>query len=411
MSQIIPIYIPTFISDQNYNPTRVLPHVYFYNGNIECETFYVADQNDSNRAVTRFPYFDNYSVVTGSFPSLGSKSLLFQNENAVYGSAPTSSLYTEYWEKYIQLLYNPKTRLLNCSAIIPLADYVKMELNDVVNFRGSYYHLRAINEYSLKTGECTLQLLGPIIPDTISDLQPEPEMLPSAVSWSYTESSQNGTFTVYDNATTIATLTSNGSGNALVTQSHYVTASLVPVGYPSSGSVTMSLNVTGGVSLSTTSYSNTTITASFLVSNGLSYQITGSIEWNDNANEVITFTVDNPGVFPYPVTAGNGSASGTITNNSASVYVFAVANSGGNTSGNVGTNSGTVSSTNLTLTGTYSGSGQTIISTNYHTLPDDNTSYNWTLSKQDGLSSGASLRLAYTNTTTPTTADLNYLSP
>jgi hypothetical protein len=49
-----------------------------------------------------------------------------------------------------------------------------MELNNVVNFKGNYYHLRAINDYSLKTGECTLQLLGPIIRDTISDLQPIP---------------------------------------------------------------------------------------------------------------------------------------------------------------------------------------------------------------------------------------------
>jgi hypothetical protein len=49
-----------------------------------------------------------------------------------------------------------------------------MALNDVVNFKGNYYHLRAINDYSLKTGECTLQLLGPIIRDTISDLQPTP---------------------------------------------------------------------------------------------------------------------------------------------------------------------------------------------------------------------------------------------
>lgn len=171
MSQIIPIYIPTFISDQNYAPARVLPHVYFYNGQVACESFYVADGNNANNEVTAFPYFDNYNVVSGQFPTSGSKSLLFQNETSVYGSTPTGSLYSEYWSKYIELLYNPKTRLLNCSAIIPLADYIKMELNDVVNFRGNYFHLRAINDYSLKTGECRLQLLGPIIADTISDAQ------------------------------------------------------------------------------------------------------------------------------------------------------------------------------------------------------------------------------------------------
>ena len=178
MSQIIPIYIPTFISDQNYNPTRVLPHLYFYNGLIDCETYYIESGSLTTAGVTyaqnKFPYFDNYNVVSGSFPTVDSDSLLFNNEAASYGQIPTENLYTQYWETYVSLLYNPKTRLLTAEAIIPLADYFKMELNDVVNFRGNYYHLRAINDYSLKTGECTLQLLGPIINDTLSDLQPTP---------------------------------------------------------------------------------------------------------------------------------------------------------------------------------------------------------------------------------------------
>jgi len=172
MSQIIPIYVPTYISDATFNPSRVLPRLFFYNGMVDCEGWYIESGSLNNSGVTKlqtaFPYFDNYNVVSGSFPTQASLSLLFNNEAASYGSIPSGSLYTNYWEKYITLLYNPKTRLVNCSAIIPLADYVKMELNDIVNFRGNYYHLRAINDYSLKDGTCSLQLLGPIIADTFS---------------------------------------------------------------------------------------------------------------------------------------------------------------------------------------------------------------------------------------------------
>ena len=172
MSQNIPIYIPTYINSATYTPARVLPRLFFYNGLIDCQRYYIESGSLTTSGVTleqtSFPYFDNYNVVSGSFPTTDSLSLLFNNENAAYGEIPTQNLYTTYWETYIQLLYNPKTRLLNCSAIIPLADYFNMELNDIVNFRGNYYHLRAINDYSLKTGECTLQLLGPIIPDTLS---------------------------------------------------------------------------------------------------------------------------------------------------------------------------------------------------------------------------------------------------
>lgn len=169
MAQIIPIYIPIYVASETYQPARVLPRLLFFNGLIECEQYYIKDGDNSSRQQTSFPYFDNYNVVSGSFPTNGSKSLLFQNENPSYGTIPSSSLYTEYWETYINLLYNPVTRLLNASAIIPLKDYFEMDLNDIVNFRGNYYHLRAINDYSLKTGDCTIQLLGPIIPDAISD--------------------------------------------------------------------------------------------------------------------------------------------------------------------------------------------------------------------------------------------------
>jgi hypothetical protein len=174
MSQIIPIYIPTYISDQNYNAARVLPRLLFYNGLIDCETYYIESGSLTTSGLAyqqnAFPYFDNYNVVSGSFPTTDSLSLLFNNEGTSYGEVPTNNLYTTYWETYVNLLYSPKTRLLTCEAIIPLADYFKMELNDIVNFRGNYYHLRAINDYSLKTGECTLQLLGPIIPDSLDNL-------------------------------------------------------------------------------------------------------------------------------------------------------------------------------------------------------------------------------------------------
>ena len=171
MSQIIPIYIPTYINNAEFTPARVLPRLLFYNGLIDCQSYYIESGSLTKSGVTKeqtaFPYFDNYNVVSGSFPTTDSRTLLFNNEAASYGEIPTENLYTTYWEKYIDFIYNPKTRILNCSAIIPLADYFKMELNDIVNFRGNYYHLRAINDYSLKDGTCNLQLLGPIISDAL----------------------------------------------------------------------------------------------------------------------------------------------------------------------------------------------------------------------------------------------------
>jgi hypothetical protein len=153
------IYIPTYISSVTFQPARVQPRLLFYNGLKNCEEYYIASGSQP-RVQEAFPYFDNYS---GQQTDQTSLSLLFNNEAAVYGETPSGSLYTEYWESYVNLLYNPRTRLVNASAIIPLADYFRMELNDIVDFRGNQYHLRAINDYDLNTGECSIQLLGPIL--------------------------------------------------------------------------------------------------------------------------------------------------------------------------------------------------------------------------------------------------------
>ena len=169
------IFIPTFISSINYEPVRTLPHVYFYNGLKNCEEYFIQhyETNSTSSVVvnsqTSFPYLDYYDGLT---PASSSNSLLFFNETPPYGTTPTGSLYTEYWETYVSLLYNPRTRLFNASAIIPLADYFEMELNDIVQWRGNYYHLRAINDYNLKDGTCKIQLLGPIIKDATRVLTP-----------------------------------------------------------------------------------------------------------------------------------------------------------------------------------------------------------------------------------------------
>lgn len=171
----LPMSIPIFIGDANYAPTRVQPRMMFYNGPISCSAYFIEAKSTPAATATPnlisvYPYFDNYNVVTGSFPTTGSRSLLFNNEeSSLLGSIPENSLLGEYWGTYMGLLYNPRTRIVNAAAVIPLAEYFDIELNDLVQFRGNYYHLRAINDYNLTTGECLLQLLGPVITDAVAD--------------------------------------------------------------------------------------------------------------------------------------------------------------------------------------------------------------------------------------------------
>lgn len=172
------IYIPTFIANENFDSARIQPRLLYYNGKITAPDYKI-DAWTTNLGFTRavfdeveIPYFDHYNTGSSAdgVPTTDSKSLLFQNEAPAYGSRPSNTLFSEYWQTYIGLLYNPVTRLIEASAVIPLSEYFELELNDIVEWRGNYYHLRAINDYSFTTNQCNIQLLGPIIADTLSDI-------------------------------------------------------------------------------------------------------------------------------------------------------------------------------------------------------------------------------------------------
>jgi len=68
MSQKIPIYIPTYISDAAYKPARVLPRLFFYNGMVECETWYLESGSFTESGVT---------IAQDAFPIIGKLMFLY----------------------------------------------------------------------------------------------------------------------------------------------------------------------------------------------------------------------------------------------------------------------------------------------------------------------------------------------
>ena len=238
------ILIPTFISSEAYAPARVLPHIYFYNGLKDCERYYI-QSGSGFVAKNQFPYFDNYSGETTTTSSL---SLLFYNEQAAYGTAPSQSLYSQYWAKYVELLYNPRTRLISAEAIIPLADYFHMELNDIVQFRGNYYHLRAINDYNLANGECSLQLLGPILDDALQFVAPLPTPVSTTTTTSTTTTSTSTTTIAPTTTTTISpTTTTTTIGGQTTTTLAPTTTTTTTTLCPCQTGVTIDVTTPGNV--------------------------------------------------------------------------------------------------------------------------------------------------------------------
>jgi hypothetical protein len=285
-SSEFPVFIPNFISDSNFRPARVLPRLFFYNGLVEAPPYYISGYNlpfSTSSAVslqyTEYPYFDVYSTgslngTASQFPQLDSLSLLYNNEQAVYGTTPTGSLVSEYWATYLSLLYNPRTRLVNATAVIPLADYFDLELNDIAEFRGNYYHLRAINDYNLTTGEANIQMLGPIIPDTIAAVL--------SGSWAPIVNECEFEFTVTSGSvpTTTTTSTTTSTTTAPTTTTSTTTSTTTE---PTTTTTSTTTSTTTTPPTTTTSTTTTTTTLAFYT-----YRIYNSSSGYGNAADACT---------------------------------------------------------------------------------------------------------------------------
>ena len=289
-SSEFPVYIPYHVSDANYRPARVLPRLFFYNGLVPAPSYYISGYNlPSTSSVPQFqyssyPYFDVYS--TGSlngtasyFPQLDSLSLLYNNEQAVWGTTPTGSLVSDYWADYLSLLYNPRTRLVNATVVVPLADYFDLELNDIAEFRGNYYHLRAINDYNLTTGEANIQMLGPILPKTIAAVLSgswAPVVDECAFTFTVTTGSVPTTTTTTTSTTTIpptttSTTTSTTTVGPTTTSTTTSTTTAPPTTTSTTTSTTTAPTTTTSTTTSTTTIPPTTTTSTTTTTTTLAY--------------------------------------------------------------------------------------------------------------------------------------------
>ena len=347
------IFIPYYISSNTGAPAQVLPRVFFYNGLKESDPYWIQHWTTSSFGKTviaqqyeSFPYFDNYS---GQETTTSSLSLLFLNEDVAYGnSVPSQSLYDLYWAKYVDLLYNPRTRIIRLSAVLPFPVYQKLELNDVIQLRSNYYHLRAINDYNLKTGECRMELLGPLLEGSLNNqftfdntCEQAPTLYGSVL---FNTSSQVVTFGITGsnccnnpNYVTIKIDYATGSCPATPTNTIYET---VPNSYPINIDMFQALAGSPGVNCVTMSVANLCyglgVTGSYtLVFSGTVSGSYGNTTISGSAQKSGCGTCETGSIYTTIVAANtfSSSISQSIAQASASAYLTSVTQSNANTFG------------------------------------------------------------------------------
>lgn len=92
-----------------------------------------------------YPLLSSYQ----DFPtSSATNSLAFGMEATISGNAPTSSIFVNFFQKYLSRIFSSKSRVVYFDAIIPVGEWLNLKMNDTIAVSGNYYKIQKI-EYDI----------------------------------------------------------------------------------------------------------------------------------------------------------------------------------------------------------------------------------------------------------------------
>lgn len=137
--------------DKDGKPVKQDLTLFYYGGKQTVTDTYYFD----GVLQTIFPLMTCFS----SYPtSKTNYSLAFGIENSFNGDAPLNTMYMEYWHKYLSRMYSNRSRIVRMKAILPVYEWLNMQLNDTIVISGNYYKLQSI-KYDMLTEVANLELI------------------------------------------------------------------------------------------------------------------------------------------------------------------------------------------------------------------------------------------------------------
>ena len=142
--------MPVFL-DLDGKPVKQDLTLFYYGGKQTVTDTYFFD----GVLQTIFPLMTCYS----SYPTNKTNfSTAFGIENSFNGDAPLKTMYMEYWHKYVSRMYSDRSRIVRMKAILPVLEWLKMQLNDTIVVSGNYYKLQSI-AYDMLSEVANLELI------------------------------------------------------------------------------------------------------------------------------------------------------------------------------------------------------------------------------------------------------------
>jgi hypothetical protein len=97
--------------------------------------------------------YQDYPTTTAT------KSVAFGVEATISGDAPTATLYDEFFKTYLSRIFSTKSRIVHFDAILPVNEWLQLEMNDTIAVSGNYYKIQNI-EYDILNEKAHLVLIS-----------------------------------------------------------------------------------------------------------------------------------------------------------------------------------------------------------------------------------------------------------
>jgi hypothetical protein len=82
----------------------------------------------------------------------------FGLELSLRGDAPVKTMYDMYWTEYLSRMYSTQSRVVKMTAILPVGEWLNLELNDTIAISSNYYKVQSI-QYDMLTEVANLELV------------------------------------------------------------------------------------------------------------------------------------------------------------------------------------------------------------------------------------------------------------
>jgi len=142
--------IPVFM-DQDAKPVQQDYTLFYYGGKQSISDPYYFDNNIQYVLPLMTPYSD-YPTLSTSYSNA------FGLELSLRGDAPLNTMYLMYWNEYLSRMYSTQSRVVKMTAILPVGEWLNLELNDTIAISSNYYKVQSI-QYDMLTEQANLELV------------------------------------------------------------------------------------------------------------------------------------------------------------------------------------------------------------------------------------------------------------